>query len=158
MTAGSGVTPDARRPIQVTVDVVSLARMRRLASERHAVVDRMLLHPLERAGASGAERARRLGAALGTKECWIKAHADRPPGWTFDRAAFVPCARSSAPAAVQALIAEFASSLDATDIEAGVVIGDVDDDAGDRAASLASRGSWAWHGLFDEWLISAVVG
>ena len=121
------------------------------------MVDRILLHPLERARAHGPDRARRLGAALGTKECWIKARAGRPAGWTFDRAAFVPCERTSVPEIVQALIAEFASSLGATDIETGAVIGDVDEQGGGDPAFSADRGNWAWHGLSDEWLISAVI-
>lgn len=127
-------------PAQVTVDVVSLDRLERLAAEHGPALDRMLLHPSEIEGAQGPDRLRRLGAALATKECWIKARGRRPEGWTFPDAAYVPGDASLVSEDVRGLITAFSRDLDVTDIQVGTVNGEL-----------------AWHGLHERWLISAVL-
>jgi phosphopantetheinyl transferase (holo-ACP synthase) len=130
---------------RVTVDVVSLERLERLAEAHGPTLDRLLLHPSEREGARGPDRLRRLGAALATKECWIKAQGRRPDGWTFASAAFRPCDASLAGDDVHRLIAAFSRDLDVTDVQLGTVHGEL------------AEGQWAWHGIHERWLISAVL-
>ncbi len=151
----AGAQPVADRG-RVTVDVVSLSRMRRLDAEHGPALERMLLHPSERVAACDPDRLRCLAASLGTKESWIKARAARPAGWTFDRGAFSPCEAAALPVAVHALIDVFVADLEATTIQAGTVRGYAGgpDEPADGRASAAH---WAWHGIVEDWLVSAVV-
>jgi len=162
MTAASSRVPEAAPPTSVAIDVVSLPRMARLAAEYGPVLDRMLLHPVERDAARGSDGLRRLSASFATKESWIKSCGGRPAGWTLDRGAFLPCECSAVPDGVQALIGTFAGGLDVTDIQAGAIHGDFDlerhdGDASGSGASGMSGGHWAWHGVFEHWLIAAVL-
>jgi phosphopantetheinyl transferase (holo-ACP synthase) len=129
--------------MSVTVDVVDLRRIERLHAEAGAVLERRLLHPLERERLATPHR---LAAALAIKEAWIKSGSGRPGGWTFDRAAFVPAHEQAPPDAVEGLVGRFVDDLGVTAVEVGVVYGDPRD-----------RGRWAWYGIHDHWLISAVL-
>lgn len=160
MTAPSSRVPESAPPTSIGVDVVSLPRMARLAAEHGPVLERMLLHPLERDAARGSDGLRRLSGSLATKESWIKACGGRPEGWTLDRGAFLPCECSAVPDGVQALIGTFADGLDVTDVQAGAIHGDLDRHDGDASGSVAAvpaGGHWAWHGVYEQWLIAAVL-
>jgi phosphopantetheinyl transferase (holo-ACP synthase) len=142
----------------VTVDVVDLRRLERIAADFGPALERRLLHPVERerlATLDADGRVRRVGAALGAKEAWIKARARRPPGWTFDRAALLPACEAAPPAAVQALLAAFVGDLGVTAVETGRVVEDPDLLEPSGAAPPGSR--WAWHGRYDHWLIAALL-
>jgi hypothetical protein len=132
----------------VTVDVVDLRRIERIAADFGPALERRLLHPLEREQLAAMEppaKVRRLGAALATKEAWIKAQSGRPSGWTFDLAAFLPVAVCDRPGAVDSLVVEFVEDLGATSVEVGIV------------CEGAAGAHWAWHGLYEHWLISALL-
>ncbi|MYS21707.1 hypothetical protein GA0115240_13477 [Streptomyces sp. DvalAA-14] len=147
---------------RIGIDVVDLHRIDRIVRDFGGSAADVLLdaHEVESSADLGhAELVRVVGAALGTKEAWVKARLRRPAGWRFPDACFVPRPdqeRSPSEPAFRAVLDRFRADLAIDSVMDGVVRdgGAAVDPAGDTAAESPGH---AWYGVLDRWLVSAVI-
>lgn len=141
--------------MRIGIDVVDLGRMRRITDDYGPAAAATLLAPAEHAALTGLDadgRARVIGAAVGVKEAWLKAHGRRPPGWLFPHAHYAPGDVADGPALLDAALADFAHDLGTPPARTGRVTA-----LPGAPAPAGTPTGWAWHAPYEHWLVSAVV-